>query len=127
MYVCPHLTSYTSEALISLLTCTARPTTQPVVSDIRHAKQVPQQATFLCLHMVPYLALYPASSAPLSQRPGDKANDTILVVLLETNFARILLLDNYSTNRIVIINNNLLLMFVSANGRVVHRDFKPLT
>ena len=78
-------------------------------------------------HMVPYLALYPASSAPLSQRPGDKANDTILVVLLETNFARILLLDNYSTNRIVIINNHLLLMFVSVNGRVVHRDFKPLT
>ena len=27
-------------SVISLVTCTARPTTQPIVSDIRHAKQV---------------------------------------------------------------------------------------
>lgn len=72
-------------------------------------------------------SLVPGLLRPPFPEAWDKANDTILVVLLETNFARILLLDNYSTNRIVIINNHLLLMFVSANGRVVHRDFKPLT
>ena len=55
---------------ISLVTCTARPTTQPVVSDIRHAKQVPLLTIFVA-HST--LVLYPGSHP---QRPGDKANGT---------------------------------------------------
>ena len=62
MYVFLHLTGYTSEVLIfhiSLLTCTARPTTQPVVSDIRHAKQVT-----LPMFVHDTLALYSGSPLP---------------------------------------------------------------
>ena len=46
--------------IISLVTCTARPTTQPVVSDIRHAKQVPLLTILFAAHGT--LALYPGFS-----------------------------------------------------------------
>lgn len=48
--------------VISLVLCTARPITQPVVSDIRHAKQVPLLTILFAAHGT--LALYQGFPLP---------------------------------------------------------------